>query len=241
MKKAFSYTISSEIFQSYPGYVRGVVVAEGLNNPPSSARLIAMLRSAEAVVRQEVNSDSILNHPRFASWREAYRAFGARPGDYRPSVEAMTRRLLKNQELPSINTLVDIGNITSLLHLVPTGGHAIDNLKEDISLCKASGEEIFIPLDGEESEHPAPGEVIFVEGKTVLTRRWTWRQGVRTLLLPSTTAVEFNVDGLSPVSQVEVEQICMEIIDLIQTYCGGSSRFEILTPQSPTMILKILA
>lgn len=239
MKQVFFYTIASEIFQSYPGYVRGVVLAEGLDNPPSSERLIGLLRSAEAAVRQDINPELILGHPRIASWREAFRSFGARPGDFRPSVEAMTRRILKNQGLPSINTLVDIGNIISLRHLVPTGGHAMEPIEEDILLCKAKGDELFIPLDGEEAEHPMPGEVIFVEGKTVLTRRWTWRQGTRTLLLPTTASVEFNVDGLPPVSLVEVEQICSEISNLIQHYCGGTSRFEILTPLNPTMMLKI--
>ncbi len=33
----------------------------------------------------------------------------------------MARRVAKGQELPSINALVDIGNVLSLRHLVPLG------------------------------------------------------------------------------------------------------------------------
>ena len=80
----------------------------------------------------------------------------------------------------------------------PAGGHAIDFVKEDIILRPALGDEEFIPLDSDQVETPTPGEIIFVEGKTVLTRRWTRRQGKHTLVVPETKDLEFNVDGLPP-------------------------------------------
>ena len=91
--------------------------------------------------------------------------------------------------------------------MLPAGAHAIDLLKGDIELRFATGDEDFVAFGSEELEHPLPGEVIFVETgtNTVLTRRWTWRQGNHTLTLPETTAIEFNVDGLPPITRAEVE------------------------------------
>ena len=145
----------------------------------------------------------------------------------------MVRRALRNQELPTINALVDIGNVLSLRHLAPTGGHAIDVVTQDIALRPATGEEEFVPFGSEKVEHPLPGEIIFAEGNTVLTRRWTWRQANHTLTLPTTTAIEFNVDGLPPVPVAEVEEICQEVAELIGRFCGGRSRFELLTQENP--------
>jgi len=233
MSSVLYYSIADEIFEKYPGYVRGVVLAYGVQNGPSPAELGAMLRQAEASVRERLNLDTLLEDPKIASWREAYRAFGAKPSEFRPSMEAMARRVLRNQELPLINALVDIGNILSLRHQVPTGGHAIDLLEQDIELRLAAGQETFKPFDSEEIEHPLPGEVVFVEGDAVLTRRWTWRQSDRTLTLPSTTAIEYNVDGLPPVSQAEVETICGEVVELIQGFCGGRTRVEMLSAGNP--------
>jgi len=233
MSSVLYYSIADEIFEKYPGYVRGVVLAYGVQNGPSPAELGAMLRQAEASVRERLNLDTLLEDPKIASWREAYRAFGAKPSEFRPSMEAMARRVLRNQELPLINALVDIGNILSLRHQVPTGGHAIDLLEQDIELRLAAGQETFKPFDSEEIEHPLPGEVVFVEGDAVLTRRWTWRQSDRTLTLPSTTAIEYNVDGLPPVSQAEVETICGEVVELIQWFCGGRTRVEMLSAGNP--------
>lgn len=232
-QKELTYTIADEVFARFPGYARGVVLAYGVRNGESPAEVVSLLREAEARVREQLSLESLIEHPRIASWREAYRSFGAKPSKFRPSVEAMVRRVLRGRELPSINTLVDIGNLVSLRHLIPAGGHAIDVLTQDIALRPATGEEAFVPFGSEEIEHPLPGEIIFAEGNAVLTRRWTWRQANHTLTLPETTAIEFNVDGLPPVPISEIETICQKIIGLIEQFCGGRTRYEVLTSENP--------
>jgi DNA/RNA-binding domain of Phe-tRNA-synthetase-like protein len=233
----YTYSISSAIFALHPHYVRGVVIARGVHNGDSPPELIQLLRQAEEDLRARLKPEQVAEEARIACWREAYRAFGAKPSEFRSSVEAMLRRVLRGDALPAINALVDIGNLLSLRHLVPVGGHAIDHLNGDISLRLASGEEQFVPFGMTEMEHPLPGEVIFAEGNTVLTRRWTWRQANHTLTLPETTAIEFNVDGLPPVTPGEVEQVCLELIDLLMRFCGGTARRALLTADSPCISL----
>ena len=229
--------IDEEVFKGFPGYTRGVVIALGVINMESPGDLILLLREAEVSLRGRLKKDAITTDPHIFSWREAFRSFGAKPGKFRSSIEAMARRVLNHNELPSINALVDIGNIVSLRHLVPVGGHAIDVVEHDIVLRKATGDEEFVPFGSDQMEHPEPGEIIFVEGNTVLTRRWSWRQANHTLTLPSTTAIEFNIDGLPPVSRSDVEGICEEVMDLIERFCGGKLRYEILTRENPKMKL----
>jgi DNA/RNA-binding domain of Phe-tRNA-synthetase-like protein len=232
-----TYSISSDIFARFPGYVRGVVVAHEVTNGASPPELVQMLREAEESVRGRVVLEQIAEEPRIKAWRDAYRSFGAKPAEFRSSVEAMARRALRGDELPSINALVDIGNIVSLRHLIPAGGHAIDVLKGDIELRLATGEEEFVPFGTNDVEHPHPGEVIFVEGSVVLTRRWTWRQANHTLTLPETQAIEFNVDGLPPVTMDEIAEACREVAELIDDFCGGTTRIEFLTAETPTISL----
>jgi DNA/RNA-binding domain of Phe-tRNA-synthetase-like protein len=236
MKELF-YSIADEVFTQYPGYVRGVVLAYGVTNSDSPSDLIAMLRTAEMSIRDQLDKDGLIEHPRISSWREAFRTFGAKPGQFRSSIEAMVRRILSNNELPSINALVDIGNVMSLRNLVPIGGHAIDVVNQDIILRPATGGEEFVPFGSEQVEHPHPGEIVFVDGNTVLTRRWCWRQANHTLTLLSTAAIEFNIDGLPPVSEDEIETICQEIMGLIERFCGGRMRYEILSRQNPRIKL----
>lgn len=231
------YAISAEVFQKFPGYHCGVVVAHNLVNCPSPQELIAFLREAEEKVRREVTAETIAEHPRIRSWREAYRAFGAKPAEFRSSVEALARRALRGAPLPSINALVDIGTIVSLRHLVPAGGHAIDVLQGDIALRAARGDESFVALGSDAAEHPLPGEIVFAEGDTVLTRRWTWRQAWHTSTQLATRAIEFNVDGLPPVPATEIEAACREIAELVGRFCGGRTRCELLSADHPAMLL----
>lgn len=235
--EGLTYSISQDIFDKYPGYSRGVVLAFEVHNGSSPEPLIRMLREAEASVRNQASIENIADHPRIKPWREAYKAFGAKPSEFRASVEAMARRALRNEQLPSINALVDIGNIVSLQHLLPVGGHSMDELTQDISLRLATGEETFIPFGSEESEHPLPGEVIFAEGSTVLTRRWTWRQANHTLTLPETHSIEINIDRLPPVELEEIHSIANQLIGLVQQFCGGKMRYEILSVENREMKL----
>jgi DNA/RNA-binding domain of Phe-tRNA-synthetase-like protein len=235
--KALSYRIAAEIFQRFPSYVRGVVVAHGVENGPSPDDLSRLLREAEASVRDRLRLEDLAGHPRVRCWRDAYRAFGAKPSEFRSSIEAMARRVLRGEALPSINALVDLGNMVSLRHLVPAGAHAIDVLAGDIELRPATGRERFIPMGAQQQEHPLPGEVIFTEDDRVLTRRWTWRQATHTVTLPGTRAILFNVDGLPPVQPEEIEAACQELMELVVRFCGGQARRELLCRERPRMDL----
>lgn len=232
-----SYTVSADIFQRFPGYVRGVVVAHDVTNRASPDDLIGMLRDAEGSIRSRLSLAQVAEHPRIKSWRDAYRSFGAKPSEFRASIEALVRRVLRDEPLPSINALVDIGNLVSLQHLVPAGGHAIDVLNGDIALRFATGTEEFVPFGSDQTERPLPGEVVFVEGDTVLTRRWTWRQANHTLTRLDTRAVVFNVDGLPPVSPAEVDEACREIAELVGPFCGGRTRQGLLSQEARRIML----
>jgi DNA/RNA-binding domain of Phe-tRNA-synthetase-like protein len=237
--KELTYMVSNEIFERFPGYVRGVVIAEEVRNGSSPEPIVQLLRAAEESVRGRLRLEGVAEEPRIKAWREAYRSFGAKPSEYRSSIEALARRALRHEPLPSINTLVDIGNVVSLRHLIPAGGHAIDVLTGDLALRPARGDEAFVPFGSDRVEHPLPGEIVFVEADTVLTRRWTWRQANHTLTLPQTQAIEFNLDGLPPVLPSEIEQACEEVIGLVHQFCGGRLRYELLSQGNPKIRLTV--
>jgi DNA/RNA-binding domain of Phe-tRNA-synthetase-like protein len=236
MKELF-YHIAPEVFERFPGYARGVVVAHEVTNGPSPEPLTLLLREAEASVRRRVTLAGLTEHPHIKAWREAYRRFGAKPSEHRSSIEALARRALRGESLPSISALVDIGTVVSLRHFLPVGGHAIDVLTADIALRCATGNETFVPFGSDRPERPLPGEVVFVEGDTVLTRRWTWRQANHTLTLHETRAIEINADGLPPTPASAVDDACAYLEALVRRFCGGRIRREVLSQEHPRMSL----
>jgi DNA/RNA-binding domain of Phe-tRNA-synthetase-like protein len=216
------YTAAKEIFEMYPGYVRGVVVARGVTNgEQENVEILALLREAEETVRRRSDLEDISQYPRIASWRAAYAQFGARPSKFHSSIEAMLRRVRKGGELPYINDLVALGNSISLRYLLPVGGHDVGVAENDLWLKLAQGDELFTPFGTEVVENPEPGEVVYLDGQQVLCRRWTWRQAQHTILTPQSRHVAINVDGLPPVTAGETAAICEELAGLVGKFCGG--------------------
>jgi DNA/RNA-binding domain of Phe-tRNA-synthetase-like protein len=63
--------------------------------------------------------DRLSENGRIAAVRGLQKSFGFDPTRYRPSSEALLRRVLKGQGLPHINTAVDVNNLCSLEFLLP--------------------------------------------------------------------------------------------------------------------------
>lgn len=229
---ALTYTIAPDIFTLYPGYCRGVVVARGFTNGPSAPAVTALLRQAEAALRGRITGN-VAEVPEIAAWRDAYRRFGAKPSEHRSAIESLARRVLKPDSLPDINTLVDIGNLVSIKHLLPAGAHPTDGLQNGLTLRLAKAGDTFNPPDGSPVEAPSAGEVVFADGASVLTRRWTWRQAANTQTLPETKSVFFNIDGLPPTSRATVQAATAEIAALVQQHCGGETLAVLLDVDSP--------
>ena len=65
--------------------------------------------------------DNLATDKAVRSVRELFRSFGTDPTKWRPSSEAMIRRILKDKTLFRINSLVDINNIISIRYRLPIG------------------------------------------------------------------------------------------------------------------------
>jgi DNA/RNA-binding domain of Phe-tRNA-synthetase-like protein len=147
----------------------------------------------------------------------------------------MVRRVRKGGELPYINDLVALGNSISLRYVLPVGGHDVGVAENDLWLKLAQGDELFTPFGTEIVENPEPGEVVYLDGKQVLCRRWTWRQAQHTILTPESRHVAINVDGLPPITAREIEAICEELAGLVGRFCGGEVSCRYLREHNPVV------
>jgi len=220
--------VSREVLAKFPDYVRGVVIAKGVDNSGEKQKLAELLRKAVENAVKDESLMEIKNHPRIAPWRQAYLDFGTNPNKFYCSIESLGRRARRGDQLPYINTLVALFNYFSLKHMVPSGGDDLDMAEGDLCLTLAKGSEPFTPLGAEVVEYPAPGEVIYVDNSKVMCRRWNWRQGDQTKLTPATTSVAINVDCLPPVSKDEAKAITGELADLVREFCGGEVSYFLL-------------
>lgn len=108
-----------------------VTVEADVNNPETSDELWALLERSAADIRAVTELSDINTRPGIRATRQAYKALGKEPNRYRPSSEALSRRVVKGLELYRINTLVDLINIVSLMSGYSIGGFDADIIQGD--------------------------------------------------------------------------------------------------------------
>ncbi len=92
--------------------------------------------------------------------REMFKAFGTDPTKYRPSAEAMIRRIIKDKGLYRINNVIDINNLVSVRYRVPIGVY---------DLAAVNGHMAYIDIGSEGEKYTGiTGREYNAEGKPVL-------------------------------------------------------------------------
>jgi DNA/RNA-binding domain of Phe-tRNA-synthetase-like protein len=226
---------TSELFELFPEARIALVIVHGIDNRPrEGASFGVLLRDAQANAVARLEGGPLTEHPRIVCWREAYRAFGAKPKDYPSSIENLARRALKGEPLRSINPLVDLYNVVSLTHLLPAGGEDLDAIEGDILLTRASAAEQPVKLLGESEERaPKPGEVIYRDDRGAICRRWNWKEADRTKLTEKTARAVLVLEAVPPISLEGLEAAARELERLVLEHCGGAARVELLDRQRP--------
>jgi DNA/RNA-binding domain of Phe-tRNA-synthetase-like protein len=224
------FQYDAAILETFPQIVGGVIVASGITNGPSSPALQeAYLRQQQAVI-SNLGSTPLSEVESLAAWRSAFRTFGVDPTQYRSAAEALLRRLTKKGDIPSINTLVDIGNMVSIRYGLPVAVLDQSGFAAPITVHVADGSEPFRNLNQQDVDHPAPGEVIFTDadGQGV-ARRWCWRQSEESAARETTTDIVITVEAHHVNGRADVEAAVSDLLSLLAEHFGVTGEAGILS------------
>ena len=209
-------SVDGAVFALRPDYRAVLVTADGLRGGPSDELSERILTEAEGTARRLLDGQLPEQLPQVAAWREAYRAFGAKPQRTRPSVEALLRRL-DPDGLPRIDRITDVYNAVSIAFLLPIGGEDRARYTGPARLVRAEGGEPFDTTAGGAPvvEQPDAGEVVWRDDGGVTCRRWNWRQGVRTRITQDTSSAVFILDALDPLTDDAVRAAAEALTDAL--------------------------
>jgi DNA/RNA-binding domain of Phe-tRNA-synthetase-like protein len=99
-----------------------------VHTQPSSREIISLSDGIFADLCNELTIDQISQKLTIRETKEAYRVLGKDPSRYRPSAEALTRRIVGGKDLFWINNIVDILNLISLESGFSIGGYDADKI-----------------------------------------------------------------------------------------------------------------
>ena len=119
--------VSDEIKERCPDF-RGLAILAEVKNTPFCEALWQEIEHFTQDYRQRYTTDSIKSMRPIQATREAYKRCGKDPSRYRPSSEALCRRILKGNPLYQIDTLVDLINVVSIASGYSIGGFDADKI-----------------------------------------------------------------------------------------------------------------
>ena len=229
----FSY--DSETVERFPKVVGGAIHADGVSNRPAPAELTAAFMAEQRAVRERIGDTPLSELPTLAAWRGAFRSFGVNPTKYRSAAEALLRRLTKQGDVPSINTLVDLANLVSIRYALPVAVFDQRAVSGGTTVRFAHGGETWADLGSSEAQHPEPGEVIFSdEEDTVSARRWCWRQSRASAAQDDSTEILVTVEGLHDAAPDDIDRALRDLQSLLGTYAAPAVvRSDILDASNP--------
>lgn len=164
---------SDDIWADYPELAAGVVHTAGITASADVDKPVARLRE---VAESRLATGPASEFPAIRAWRRTFTKMGLKPTQYRSASESLLRRFAKERALPRIHSLIDVCNAVSLAYAIPIAVFDVAAINGGLEVRHAHGDETYLTFAGE-TEHPAPGEVIFADERgRAHARRWTNRQ-----------------------------------------------------------------
>jgi DNA/RNA-binding domain of Phe-tRNA-synthetase-like protein len=154
MKNMLSIKPSEIIRLRIEGMQIGLLEADDISVAPEDPRFEKHLEDLIRYLQEKFpdkrpSADDVVGHV-----RRMYRRIGWEPTQYRPSSEALVRRLLKGKGLYRINILVDYGNLVSARYFLPMGLYDREQISGKITVDVGGEKEYYdgITRDGIRAE-----------------------------------------------------------------------------------------
>lgn len=113
--------ITPEIRSVCPDFKLAIIECK-VQNSQTKQMLWSEMENEIEKISASYQIDEIKNRPAIAATRKMYKLLGKDPNRYRPSAEALCRRIVRQIPVNKVNTLVDIINIVSIRSGFSIGG-----------------------------------------------------------------------------------------------------------------------
>ena len=158
---------------------------------------------------------------------------GLKPTQYRCASESLLRRFRIQGSLPRLHPLVDLCNAVSLAFAIPVAVFDAAQVAWPLEVRYASGDEDYLTFGGE-TEHPAPGEVIFADqAGRAHARRWTNRQSGLSAVRDSTARTLIVAEALHDSAPADMAELIAALTAEIQAAWSITPQTAVLTATSP--------
>ncbi|GAE36242.1 B3/B4 domain-containing protein [Halalkalibacter akibai] len=131
-----------------PNFKMGVILYHNIAIDDSPQMLKGRLQFFQETLRMELETKELTNYEGIAEWRQIFKLLKMNPGRYRPSHEALLRRIKKGDNLPLVHSAVDLNTFFSLEYCIPLGIYDLDHIQGDVILRLGKEEDSYEGVNG---------------------------------------------------------------------------------------------
>jgi DNA/RNA-binding domain of Phe-tRNA-synthetase-like protein len=202
-----------------PDVKLGVVEADGVRFALVDEALAKLMDEVCDRKRREFTLESLADAEPTRAVRAMFRAWGVDPSKYRPSSEALLRRVVQGKGLYRVSNLVDIGNLGSIETGWPYGCYDRSRLDTPIVFRHGAPGELYEGI-GKRTWH--------LEGRPVLADAQgpfgsPISDSTRSMITQSARAVSAVIYAPSGVSDASIEAATARLQERFSQFAGASA------------------
>lgn len=141
-------TISTNLKNTIPQFKVGIITYKDITVGASPQMLKGRLQLFQESLFFDLQEKDLTDFKGIKEWREIFKAIGTDPSRYRPSAEALYRRIKKQNYLPSVHSAIDLNNFFSLQFEAPIGIYDRQHLAGDVVITIGEAGDEYIGLNG---------------------------------------------------------------------------------------------
>ncbi|WP_404469874.1 B3/4 domain-containing protein [Sutcliffiella horikoshii] len=202
----------------------GIIFYKDITVGSSPQMLKGRIRLFQESLHLDLEDKDMKDIPGVAEWRSVFKETGTDPSRYRPSVEALYRRVKKGQFLDPFNSAVDLNNFFSMKYEIPFGIYDVDKITGDVRISVGGETTSYEGLNGREikltnmlhtSDESGPFGSPFVDSR-------------RTAISEESTSALHVVYFKPSMESGECEEMLAAISEMFLQVHGGTSEYWVL-------------
>ncbi|MFS0824474.1 B3/4 domain-containing protein [Bacillus sp. 1P02SD] len=140
--------ISPQLKEFVPNFKVGIIQYDHIEVGDSPQMIRGRLQTFQESLFFDLEDKPVSDVEGITEWRDIFKKVGTDPNRYRPSVEAIYRRIKKQNFLNSIHSAADLNNFFSIQYEIPIGIYDADTINGDIEIRVGQQEDEYMGING---------------------------------------------------------------------------------------------
>jgi len=217
-----SLKLDQRLSSKFPGLSARIKYILGVRIEERRPELEEFRRGIIDEATKRWNVEELKDNSVFRSYRDFFWKVKVDPTKTRPAAEALLRRVLRGNPLPTINTLVDAYNLASVSTSIPFGAFDTDKMRGEPLRREASPGEAFLGIGMDKPIQLVGGEAVIQDDERLIAV-YPYRDADYSKVTTSTRNLLLMTCGVPGIGDAQLGAAEAVGVEYITRFCEGTA------------------